>query len=137
MINEYNVKNYCCEDISLIENYEKAVNDTTQMWHCHHRLEIELNKNRLELMEMELYENRPANELIFLTKKDHMAIHKNYGNTKGKNNGMFGKHHSIESKNKLSKPRPKYKWLTPTGEIKIMTASGAAQHHKDWKRLEN
>lgn len=38
-------KKYCCEDISLIENYEKAVNDKTQTWCCHHKLEIELLKN--------------------------------------------------------------------------------------------
>ena len=33
-------KNYCSEDISLIENYDKAVNDKEQTWHCHHRREI-------------------------------------------------------------------------------------------------
>ena len=26
------VKRYCCEDISLIENYDKAVADNTQIW---------------------------------------------------------------------------------------------------------
>lgn len=34
------MERYCCEDISKIENYEEAVADTTQMWHCHHRLEL-------------------------------------------------------------------------------------------------
>ena len=33
------VKKYCCEDISLIENYIEAVSDDSQVWHCHHRLE--------------------------------------------------------------------------------------------------
>ena len=29
MINERSAKMYCCEDISLIENYEQAINDIT------------------------------------------------------------------------------------------------------------
>lgn len=33
------VHKFCCEDISKIENYEKAIVDVTQTWHCHHRLE--------------------------------------------------------------------------------------------------
>ena len=37
MINEYCAKSYCCEDLSLIENYALAVADTTQAWDCHHR----------------------------------------------------------------------------------------------------
>jgi len=41
MINEQYAKRYCCEDISKIENYEKAVNDDTQTWDIHHRLEIQ------------------------------------------------------------------------------------------------
>lgn len=132
MIKEFNVKKYCCEDISLIENYNEAVNDKNEIWHCHHKLEIELNKTRNGLIEMGLYYNRPAKELVFLTKSEHMSIHKNLGDTKGENNGMYGKHHSNETKQKLSKPRPKYKWLTPNGEIKIMPANTVAQHHKDW-----
>lgn len=40
MINEDKVENFCCEDFSLIENYDKAVADKEQVWHCHHRLEI-------------------------------------------------------------------------------------------------
>ena len=40
MINEKNAKRFCNEDISLIENYDKAIVDNTQTWHCHHRAEI-------------------------------------------------------------------------------------------------
>lgn len=29
MIKEANAKKYCCEDISLIENYDKAISDQT------------------------------------------------------------------------------------------------------------
>ena len=36
MISE-SYKKYCCEDPSLIENYDKAIADTTQTWEIHHR----------------------------------------------------------------------------------------------------
>lgn len=32
--------------------------------------------------------------------------------------------------------QPKYKWLTTSGEIKIMDKSNANRYHKDWKLLE-
>ena len=43
------VKYFCCEDISLIENYKDAVEDKTQIWDCHHRREISENKSSYEL----------------------------------------------------------------------------------------
>ena len=68
---------FCNEDISLIENYEQAATDIIQTWHCHHRLEIQdniiLSKN--DLIRQNLYFNRPASELIFLTKSEHMQLH--------------------------------------------------------------
>ena len=66
---------YCCEDISLIENYEKALNDRTQTWICHHKLGIEFSRE--ELIANGLYFNRPARELIFLTKAEHKKLHNN------------------------------------------------------------
>ena len=70
-----NIYNFCKEDISLIENYENAINDNTQIWICHHRLGIDLGLSREELIEKDLYFNRPANELLFLTRADHFSIH--------------------------------------------------------------
>ena len=82
MINEYYAKKYCKEDISLIENYEQAVNDNNQMWVCHHKEEIKVLPSGMtvihsykELKEKGLYYGRPANELIFLTKKEHQRLH--------------------------------------------------------------
>ena len=40
MICKKTIKNFCCDDPSLIENYDKAINDTTQTWDCHHRGEV-------------------------------------------------------------------------------------------------
>ena len=77
MINEYSVKKYCSEDLSLIENYELAVNDTTQTWDCHHRGEI-LSCGRFSIDDLKkfgLYYNRPASELIFLTPTEHHSLH--------------------------------------------------------------
>ena len=92
----YRAKRYCCEDISLIENYDKAVADKTQTWQCHHRAEILPCGNFTPEMMMEfgLYFNRPASELIFLTKYDHLSIH-----TKAR---WTGRHHSEEAKIKIS-----------------------------------
>ena len=78
MISERHVKEFCCEDISLIENYNLAIADTTQTWHCHHRGEV-LHCGRFsrdDLKKFGLYFNRPAAELIFLTKAEHDRLHK-------------------------------------------------------------
>lgn len=87
MIYERRAKLYCKEDISLIENYDKAINDKSQTWHCHHRDEVKVlpsgmkvYRSKEELMESGRYYHCPANELIFLTYKEHNAIHK--GNPK-------------------------------------------------------
>ncbi len=70
---------YCCEDLSLIENYDKAISDDTQVWRCHHRLEIQDDGKIIytakQLEDMGLYYNRPASELIFLTLSEHNALH--------------------------------------------------------------
>lgn len=77
MISITHVKAFCREDLSLIENYDKAIADTTQIWDCHHRLEIQGNiiLSRVELKELGLYYHRPACELIFLTKAEHTGLH--------------------------------------------------------------
>ena len=79
MINEYTAKKYCSEDLSLIENYDKAIADTTQTWDCHHREEIlpcgKFSHNYLK--KFGLYFNRPASELIFLTPTAHRQLHQN------------------------------------------------------------
>ena len=71
------IKQYCCEDISLIENYDQAIN-SFEKYDCHHRLEIQENKitSVKELKEQNLYFNRPASELIFLKHSEHTMLHK-------------------------------------------------------------
>ena len=103
MINEYNAKKFCKEDISLIENYDKAIADITQMWECHHRDEIRILpsgikviRSRQELKENNRYYNCPANELIFLTKEEHHRLHTKY------NPPHKGIPHSEETRRKMS-----------------------------------
>ena len=77
MINEYYAKKFCSEDISLIENYNLAIADTTQTWHCHHRGEVLpcVRFSRTDLKKFGLYYKRPASELIFLTQTEHNRLH--------------------------------------------------------------
>ena len=74
MINEEYAKKYCCEDISNIENYELAINDHTQTWECHHILGEQYDRKYLK--DNNLYKNRPACELKFLTPVEHLRLHK-------------------------------------------------------------
>lgn len=73
MINEQKLAYYCCGDVTEIENYEDAVNDTTQTWECHHREGLKYSME--ELIDLELYYNRPPSELIFLTQSEHSSLH--------------------------------------------------------------
>lgn len=75
MISDCNIEEYCYEDPSKIEGYAEAVADKTCIWHLHHRLETWLDFTREELIENDLYFNRPASELIFLHPKKHHSMH--------------------------------------------------------------
>lgn len=67
-----------------IENYELAKADDFKGWHCHHRLEThtadgqrrKVDLSREELIAMNMYYNRPANELIFMKAGEHISLHK-------------------------------------------------------------
>lgn len=101
MINSQNAKLYCRDDLSLIENYDKAVADTAHVWDLHHRLELTLDgefaHSKEDLIRMDMYYDRPYFELILLTKSEHRRLHK-----KGKNSPLKGKHRSDETKRKIS-----------------------------------
>lgn len=120
MINTAQANKYCKEDISLIENYQIAVNDNTQTWVCHHRDEVKVLPSGIkvfrsveELNENGRYYNCPANELIFLTKADHNKIHctdKSHTNCHNKaiSNGMKGHKCSEECRKKMAEARLLY-----------------------------
>ena len=121
MINEKHVRKYCRDDLSKIENYEKAIADTTQTWHCHHRLELTLDgefaltKKQLKMHDM--YYNRPYYELIFLTHAEHRRLH------------MKGRTVTDETRRKISeakkgKTSPR-KGVTPSEETRKKMSEAA------------
>lgn len=147
------VLKFCCEDISLIENYKEARYDTSQIWECHHRLEIQGDKilSMQDLKEMGLYYNRPASELIFLTRSEHRSIHgkgrslsdkikeklskahsgkilseehkkKISKSLKGKNNPMYGKKRFDLSFRNKTNPPTKGKKMSEEQKMKISKA---------------
>ena len=130
MISENSAKSYCKDDISLIENYDKAIADTTQVWHCHHRRETIFSKS--DLIEIGEYYNRPACELIFLTPFEHNRLHhlgkKVSAETCWKLSEVHkGKHHSEETLKKIGESR-KGKQLSEETRQKL----SVAQKGKHW-----
>ena len=110
-----------CKDYENIENYEAAKKDNFKCWHCHHRLETHnsdgerrlVDISKKELIALGMYYDRPAEELIFLTVKEHNAFKKGRRHSEetknklrtaniGEKNPMYGKHISEEHKKKLS-----------------------------------
>lgn len=96
-----------CKDIESVENYEKALADNFVGWCCHHRLQTwtsdgkrrDVDISAEELIAIDMYFNRPASELIFLTASEHTSLHHR------------GKPKTIEQRSKLSeackgKPSP-------------------------------
>jgi len=63
------------QDLEKIENYDKAVADTTQVWECHHKLE-QAGFTASELKTLGMYFLIVPENLIFLTKEEHMKLHK-------------------------------------------------------------
>lgn len=115
MISEIMVCKYCKDDISLIENYNKAISDTTQIWDCHHRLETDLNLTAQELIYNNMYYNRPSSELIFLTRTEHKSLHFTYNNISTRlnvrkkiSNSLKNKPKSEEHKKHLSESHKGY-----------------------------
>lgn len=129
MINERQAKKYCKEELSKIENYDKAIADTSQTWDLHHRTEIWWNCSAKELIENECYYNRKACELVFLTHAEHRRLHKP---NKGKhlsdehrrklseamkgNTHLKGHHHSAETRMKMSESHKGKTWKLIDGK---------------------
>ena len=116
----YNFK-YYCKDFENIENYEKAKADDFKNWEVHHRLETHNSdgERRLvditadELQALDMYYNRPADELIFMTIYEHSRLHmkgkhlseetkKKIGSAQKGNKYALGHKHSEEAKNKIA-----------------------------------
>ena len=87
---EKQIEKCYCINPKQIENYAFAISDDKHMWDCHHRLETRFSDGALrpknaqlskaELIALGMYYNRPAEELIFLTRSEHLKEHQS---TKG------------------------------------------------------
>ena len=119
MISETQAKKYCKDDISLIENYEEAINDNTQKWDCHHRREtVYTSKDLIEIGE---YYKRPAIELIFLPHTEHLKL------------PHIGRLKTEDHKRKLSEYRTGKQGVKHTEEWKITMSIPIKQFTKDGK----
>ena len=130
------MRNFYCKDPENIENYDEAKKNNFIGWEIHHRLETHnsdgerrlVDITRKELIALDMYYNRPADELIFLKAGEHTILHHkgkpawnkgvpmskatkkklsemNKGKWKGENNGMYGKKHSEEARKKMSEAK--------------------------------
>lgn len=116
MIHLKTVKRFC-KEYWKIENYDQAMTDETQTWHCHHRHEIDWVLPKKELIAIGRYYDVHYSELIFLTREEHVRLHH-----KGKEGSWKGKHHTEESKQKMSEARegknnPNYKYHITVEEL--------------------
>ena len=143
-------KNCFCSEPSKIENYDKAIGDTTQTWECHHRLEthtsdgerrlVDLTANELKALDM--YYNRPPEEFIFLTKKDHVSLHYKgrMSPNKGHTSPFKGKKHSAETKQKISNslkgntPPNKGKPMSDEQKLKISNTLKGRKQSEETRR---
>ena len=107
-----------CKTYWLIENYQEAVNDSTELWVVHHRREVQDGFciwKAEELVNIGQYYHREPDELIFMKLSDHISMHNKAIDPKtkkpccyrdvdrtGEKNPMYGKHLSEETKRKLS-----------------------------------
>lgn len=104
-------KDCFCSNPKAIQNYGFAISDEKKMWECHHRLETHFadgterpkkaQLSKEELIALDMYYNRPPEELIFLTVSEHQKLHNK------------GKQLSEETKRKMSEALKGHKpWNT-------------------------
>ena len=118
MINELTAKRYCKDDISLIENYEQAVNDPINKWVIHHRRGTIYSKEGL--IEIGEYYHRPAIELIFMLEEEHRIFHRT------------GKRHSENTKKKMSKANIGNHYRLGKGTKPILQYTKEGEFIKEW-----
>ena len=93
MINVRQAKTFCCEDISLIENYNQAV-ASDKKWEVHHKLGLWFK--RQWLIDNGFYYDQRAEMLVFMKEYEHRILH-NTGN-----HYRLGQRASEETKRKMS-----------------------------------
>ena len=141
MTNIKSLEKYCSE-YTQIENYAEAVKSPLK-YDLHHRREISEHKSKSDLIEENLYYNRPAEELIFLEHGEHIRLH-NKGKfvstdtrkkmsdaKKGEKCYMYGKPKSDETKNRISEAM-KGHLVSEEARKKISEANKGKRKGKHW-----
>lgn len=69
-----------CKNYTEIENYELAKKDDFVGWVCHNKMELiktgaVVDATRQDLIDLDIYYDRSADELIFLTREEHAKLH--------------------------------------------------------------
>ena len=75
-----------CKDYTKIENYDKAIADKEYKWEPHHRLESHFSDGtsrgipnnfllKDELIALDMYYDRPPEEIIFIRYDEHRRLH--------------------------------------------------------------
>lgn len=136
-----NLKYFCIEP-EKVEGYDKAMTDTKHSYHIHHRLETHFSDGTPrpynaqltveELIALDMYYNRPANELIILTASEHKKLHTPWNKDK-----VGVEPRSEETKKKISDYQ---KTHTNSGRWKKGQAAynkGTPGHTKGKKRFTN
>ena len=141
------------KEIFKVENFYEAINDDSQVWHLHHRLELTLEgefaHSAAELKRLGMYYDRPYFELIFLKDSVHRSLHhKNKvisEETKHKISKTLlvraGDYISSETKLKLSKaalnkPISKFGegYFAHYGYLQTANVSQYKKEHKYWTK---
>jgi hypothetical protein len=109
MITEYNIKwanRYCREDYRTIRGYDDAVKSPHRS-SIHHINELTFTSD--ELKKMNMYYNRPASELVWLSVYDHANLHRKFGKSNNrwvgddvKPGGLYRRALRLFKKGKLS-----------------------------------
>ena len=119
------LKNYCSEPLELVENYQQAEADGFKGWCIHHRLEIQPDGTRVsakELIDQNLYYGRPASELVFMRREEHISLH------------WLGKHRSAETCKKIAEAN-KGKHLPAETRKKIAEANKGNNDESNYHKL--
>lgn len=95
------LKKYCREPIENIKGYREAVESEDSGYLCHHINELTFIK--AELKKMNMYFNRPASELVIMTRAEHKAWHDKWNGhpMKGKGYLISGEKHPLYGKGYL------------------------------------
>lgn len=106
MITEYNIfcaKRYCRDDITKIKGYERALTEQGK-FHIHHLNEWTFTRS--ELIAMNMYYHRPADELQWMSHSEHRGWHNLWNGNfmKGKVDDLAptwkGEHAGVQAKYK-------------------------------------